>query len=492
MIGKNYFLAFDLGASSGRAMLGILENGRLKLKEIYRFENGMQKINGHFFWNIFSLFQELKNGLKKCVLNNGIQPQSIAVDTWGVDFVHLDEKGMILSLPYAYRDSRTDGMPEELFKIVPEKELYLQTGIQLMQINSLFQLFSMVKDERKLLKITDRILFTPDALNYLFSGVAVTEFSIASTSEMIVPGKCEWLTELLSKVGIPNSILGKIILPGTPIGEMTKEVAVETGSEQIPVIAVAGHDTASAVAAIPADTSDFVFISSGTWSILGIESDIPIISDQTNEMNFTNEGGVEGTTRFSKNIVGMWLIQECRRIWATEKKYTWNEIVQMAKEAEPFKFLIDPDNNAFLNPDNMPETIISFCEKTGQGKISSHGETARCIYDSLALKYACVLNHIKQITKRSFKKIYIIGGGSKNYFMNQLTADITELPVVAGPTEATAIGNILMQAKALNVVSSLQEIRTIVRDSFDPVSFSPEKIENRNEILDRFNKIANN
>jgi len=492
MIGKNYFLAFDLGASSGRAMLGILENGRLKLKEIYRFENGMQKINGHFFWNIFSLFQELKNGLKKCVLNNGIQPQSIAVDTWGVDFVHLDEKGMILSLPYAYRDSRTDGMPEELFKIVPEKELYLQTGIQLMQINSLFQLFSMVKDERKLLKITDRILFTPDALNYLFSGVAVTEFSIASTSEMIVPGKCEWLTELLSKVGIPNSILGKIILPGTPIGEMTKEVAVETGSEQIPVIAVAGHDTASAVAAIPADTSDFVFISSGTWSILGIESDIPIISDQTNEMNFTNEGGVEGTTRFSKNIVGMWLIQECRRIWATEKKYTWNEIVQMAKEAEPFKFLIDPDNNAFLNPDNMPETIISFCEKTGQGKISSHGETARCIYDSLALKYACVLNHIKQITKRSFKKIYIIGGGSKNYFMNQLTADITELPVVAGPTEATAIGNILMQAKALNVVSSLQEIRAIVRDSFDPVSFSPEKIENRNEILDRFNKIANN
>jgi len=492
MTGKNYFLAFDLGASSGRAMLGILENGRLKLKEIYRFENRMQQINGHFFWNIFSLFQELKNGLKKCVCDNGIQPKSIAVDTWGVDFVHLDEKGMILSLPYAYRDSRTDGMIEELSKIVPEKELYLQTGIQLMQINSLFQLFSMVKDKSKLLKITDKILFTPDALNYLFSGVAATEFSIASTSEMILPGQCKWQTKLLNKVGIPVSILGKIILPGTIIGKMTKEVATETGSEQIPVIAVAGHDTASAVAAIPADTSDFVFISSGTWSILGTESATPIISDETNEMNFTNEGGVEGTIRFSKNIMGMWLIQECRRIWSAKKNYTWDEIVQMAKKAEPFKFLIDPENGAFLNPENMPEAIASFCEKTGQGKISSNGEIARCIYDSLALKYAFTLNQMKQLTKRSFKKIYIIGGGSNNYFLDQLTSDMTGLSVIAGPTEATAIGNILMQAKALKIVDSLKQIRKIVSDSFDPVSFTPENIKNRDEVFRRFNKIIKN
>ena len=488
---KNYFLAFDLGASSGRAMLGILENGRLELREIYRFMNGMQQINGHFFWNIFSIFQELKNGLKKCVSENGIQPESVAVDTWGVDFVHLDEKGMILSLPYAYRDSRTDGMPEELFKIIPEKELYLQTGIQLMQINSLFQLFSMVKDKRKLLNITDRILFIPDALNYLFSGVAATEFSIASTSEMILPGQCKWQTELLKKVGIPVSILGKIILPGTIIGKMTTEIAAETGSKQIPVVAVAGHDTASAVAAIPADTSDFVFISSGTWSILGTESASPIISEQANKMNFTNEGGVEGTTRFSKNIMGMWLIQECRRIWSAKTDYTWDEIVKMAREAKPFKFLIDPENSAFLNPGNMPDAIVKFCEKTGQGKISFHGETARCIYDSLALKYAFSLNQMKQITKRSFKKIYIIGGGSNNHFLDQLTADVTGLPVIAGPAEATAIGNILMQAKAMDVVSSLKEIRNIVRDSFDPVSFSPERMENRDEVFDRFNKIVN-
>ncbi len=471
---KNHFLAFDLGASSGRAILGTLEHGKLNLTEIHRFTNQMQFINGHYFWNIFSLFNELKAGLKKCIKDFGIQPQSIAVDTWGVDFVHLDETGMILSLPYAYRDSRTDTSMEDLFKLVPKEEVYRHTGIQFMQFNSLFQLFSMVRENRSILKITDRILFMPDALNYLFSGVPRTEFSIASTSQMIKPGRCEWQTDLLEKVNIPVNILGEIIPPGTVIGSVTSVVAEETGSELIPVIAAAGHDTASAIASVPADNGNFAYISSGTWSLMGIESPEPIISKKTASMNFTNEGGVEGTTRFLKNIMGMWLIQECRRAWSKEVNYTWDEMVKMVRDAEPFKFLIDPDKSCFLNPGDMPQAIVENCLEPGAGKPVTHAEIIRCIYDSLALKYRFTLDQIRQVSKRPIEKIHIIGGGAKNHFLNQLTANVTGLPVVAGPVEATAAGNILIQAKAMGLVHSLDEMRRIVRDSFDVITFTPE------------------
>jgi len=471
---KNHFLAFDLGASSGRAILGTLENGRLSLTEIHRFTNQMQLINGHWFWNIFSLFNELKTGLKKCIKDFGIQPQSVAVDTWGVDFVHLDEDGMILSLPFAYRDSRTDTAMDDFFRLVPREEVYRKTGIQLMQFNSLFQLFTMVKEDRSVLKVTDKILFMPDALNYLLSGVAKTEFSIASTSQMIKPGRCEWQTNLLEKAGIPASILGEIILPGTVIGQLTSEVAEETGSQPIPVIAVAGHDTASAIASVPAGNGNFAYISSGTWSLMGIESPEPIISNQTEGMNFTNEGGVEGTTRFLKNIMGMWLIQECRRTWSKEVDYTWEEMVQLVRDAEPFKFFIDPDRSCFLNPGDMPRAIVENCLEPGAEKPATHAEIIRCIYDSLALKYRFTLDQIRQVSNQAIEKIHIIGGGANNYFLNQLTANVTGLPVVAGPVEATAIGNILMQAKAMGQVSSLDEIRQIVSDSFDVVTFAPE------------------
>ena len=471
---KNHFLAFDLGASSGRAILGTVDQGKLSLTEIHRFTNQMQLINGHYFWNIFSLFNELKYGLKKCITDFGIQPQSIAVDTWGVDFVHLDERGMILSLPFAYRDSRTNTSMNDLFQRIPKEEVYRCTGIQFMQFNSLFQLFSMVMEGRSLLKITDKILFMPDAFNYLFSGVAKTEFSIASTSQMIEPGQCRWQTALLERAEIPHSILGEIILPGRKIGELSAEVAEETGSRQIPVIAVAGHDTASAIAAVPAENANFAYISSGTWSILGIESDEPIISAQTEAMNFTNEGGVEGTIRFLKNIMGMWLIQECRRVWSAEVNYTWSGMVELAIEAEPFKFLIDPDASCFLNPGDMPGTIAAYCRQTGQGIPASHAEIVRCIYDSLALKYQFTLDQIRSVSSRPIEKIHIIGGGSNNLFLNQLTANVTGLPVIAGPTEATAIGNILMQAKALGLIHSLPEMRKLIRDSFEVITFMPQ------------------
>ena len=487
---KRYILGFDLGASSGRAILGTLANNKLELTEIHRFSNQMQLINGHYFWNIFSLFGELKTGLKKCIREFGIQPESIGIDTWGVDFVNLNKEGLILSLPFAYRDSRTNTSMEDLFRIVPEKEVYASTGIQFMQFNSLFQLFSMVKDQSSLLEITDSILFMPDALNYLFSGVKKSEFTIASTSQMIIPGTCQWNLGLLEKAGIPVHILNEIILPGTILGPIQEEIIKETGSKSIPVIAVASHDTGSAIAAVPCTEKNFVYLSSGTWSIMGIESLHPFISEQTQQLNFTNEGGVEGTTRFLKNIMGMWLIQEVQRIWEEEGfKYTWTEMVELARNSEPFKFLINPDDSMFLNPRSMVQAIRDFCYQTAQGTPQNHSETIRCIYDSLALKYRFTLEQIQEVCDQTVETIHIIGGGANNYFLNQLTADATGMRVIAGPTEATAIGNILVQAKTLGYVGSLDEIRQIVANSFDLVHFTPSKELDWEEAYDKYLRI---
>jgi rhamnulokinase len=473
---KQYFLAFDLGASSGRAILGILEDGKLELTEIHRFTNQMQWINGHYFWNIFSLFNELKAGLKKCIKEYSIQPASIGVDTWGVDFVHLNKEGLILSLPFAYRDSRTNTSMNDLFEVIPATEVYAHTGIQFMQFNSLFQLFSMVKDKSSLLDITDSILFMPDALNYLFTGIKKSEFSIASTSQMLIPGTCTWDNELVEKAGIPASILQEIVLPGTVLGTIQPEVARETGSQAVPVIAVAAHDTGSAIVSVPALENNFVYLSSGTWSIMGIESSRPIISEHTRQLNFTNEGGVEGTTRFLKNIMGMWLIQEVQRIWEEEgTKYTWPQMVYLARNSEPFKFLINPDDPMFLNPRDMTQAVRDYCYQTAQGTPQSHGETIRCIYDSLALKYRFTLEQIREVSDQPIEVIHIIGGGANNDFLNQLTADATGLFVIAGPTEATAIGNILVQAKAMGYVGSVNEIRQIVSNSFELKKYYPSK-----------------
>lgn len=487
---RKHFLAFDLGASSGRAILGTLKDDRLELLEVHRFVNQMQMVNGHYFWNIFSLFNELKTGLKKCVKDHEIQPESIGIDTWGVDFVHVNREGMILSLPFAYRDSRTNTSMEDLFHLIPKEEVYAQTGIQFMQFNSLFQLFSMVKDQSSLLEITDSILFMPDALNYLFTGTKKNEFTIASTSQMLVPGKPEWNFELIERAGIPTHILQEIILPGTVLGTIKDDIARETGSAALPVIAVAGHDTGSAIVSVPCEEKNFVYLSSGTWSIMGLECDQPIISEQTHQMNFTNEGGVEGTTRFLKNIMGMWLIQEVQRIWEAEgTSYSWPKMVELARESEPFRFLLNPDDPMFLNPRDMTQAVRDFCYQTAQGTPQNHGEVIRCIYDSLALKYRYTLEQIRDVSNHSIDVIHIIGGGANNHFLNQLTADATGLKVVAGPTEATAAGNILMQAKALGYVGSLSEIRKIVAHSFDCVTFLPSKDLDWDEAYNRYLRI---
>jgi rhamnulokinase len=469
----NYFLAFDLGASSGRAILGKLSKGKLELNEVHRFKNQMSLIHGKYFWNIFNLFEELKTGLKKCLNEYDIQPDSIGIDTWGVDYSLVTSEGQLIGLPFAYRDHRTDSAMDDFFKIMPKEQAYFLSGIQFMQFNTLFQLFASVKENFSRLVIADSLLFTPDTLNYLFTGVKKNEYTISSTSQLLKPGKPEWEPELFKAAAIPMQLMGEIVQPGTEIGKILSEVQDETGSAEIPCIAVASHDTASAIASVPADGSNWAYLSSGTWSLLGIESDVPLVSEQTLQMDFTNEGGVDGTTRFLKNIMGMWLIQECKRIWDEEKEMEWQEIVDLSLAAEPFKCLINPDDLSFLNPGNMQVSIQKYCDKTNQYIPQTKGEIARCIYDSLVLKYKYTIEQIELITGKKIDKLHIIGGGAHNKMMNQLTANAIGISVFAGPTEATAIGNLMMQAKAAGVVQSLSEIRKIIRNSFDVTEYTP-------------------
>ncbi len=467
------FLAFDLGASSGRAMLGTISDQRLKITEVHRFENRMVEIDNHFYWNIFSIFDELKTGLRKCIHDFGIQPDSIAIDTWGVDFAFLDRNGMIASLPFAYRDRRTDHAMDEFYKLIPREELYKMTGIQLMQFNSLFQLFINHKTKEPQYETGKDLLFMPDALSYLFCGVKKNEFSIASTSQLLKPGKLEYEEMLFRVMGIDQSIMQEIVLPGTILGNIKPEIQKETGSTAIPVIAVASHDTASAIASVPAKGRNWAYISSGTWSLMGIESEQPLISKEILDLNFTNEGGVEGTTRFLKNIMGLWLLQECRRAWSNKVSYSWSEMVDLSIHAQPFKCLIDPDDPGFLNPSDMPEAIIGFCLKTGQNPPETHGEFIRCIFESLAMKYRLTLESIQSVISYPIERIHIIGGGANNDLLCQYSANALGLPVIAGPTEATAIGNIMIQAKSMNTVASLDEIRSMVGRSFETKTFEP-------------------
>jgi rhamnulokinase len=473
IMAKSSFLAFDIGASSGRAILGILENGKVELIEIHRFKNQMTLIHGSYFWNIFNLFDELKAGLKKCISEYKIQPESVGIDTWGVDYALVTGEGQLVGLPYAYRDHRTDKAMEDFFRILPKRETYLLSGIQFMQFNTLFQLFSSAKQNYSGLNISESLLFMPDALNYLFTGIQKNEYTIASTSQLLKPGKAEWEPKLFEVAGIPLMLTNELIQPATVLGDLLPEVLDETESKSIPCIAVAGHDTASAIVSVPADGENWAYLSSGTWSLLGIESPVPLVSGKTLEMNFTNEGGVEGTTRFLKNIMGMWLIQECKRIWDMQSVMGWHEIVALSNNVKPFKSLINPDDTGFLNPGDMPRAVQDFCAKTNQSVPQTKGEIARCIYDSLVLKYKFTIKQIESVTGKKIEKLHIIGGGAHNKTVNQLTADAIGIPVLAGPTEATAIGNIMLQAKALGKVNSLKEIREIVQNSFEVTEYKP-------------------
>lgn len=467
------FLAFDLGATSGRSILGTIEHGRLQMKELTRFPNQMLQIGKHFHWNIYSLFEHFKAALA-AVKQEGVEISSIGIDTWGVDFALIAKDGTILGAPYAYRDPHTQGMPEKFFEIASRDKVYGLTGIQVMNFNSLFQLFALKQNKSSLLEAASEMLFMPDALSYLLTGNKVVEYTIASTSQILNPKTKQFESQLLEAAGVSPSILGPIVMPGHVIGTLTDELAEESELGKIPVIAVAGHDTGCAVAAVPAENENFAYLSSGTWSLMGIEVKDAIINDETFALNFTNEGGIEGTTRFLKNITGMWLLEQCLKEWKKEGiTYAYEKLVKMAESAPAFRSLIDPDHASFANPVSMTKAITEYCAATSQPAPSNHAEFVRCIFESLSLKYKYVLGKIRGLAPFPIEKLHVIGGGSKNPLLNQWTANALGIPVIAGPSEATAIGNIMIQAKAAGCVDSHTEMRRIIRESIHLEEFEP-------------------
>ena len=480
------FLAFDIGATSGRSILGTLIDGRLQMKELTRFPNQMLQIGNHLHWNIYSLFEHLKEGLA-AVKKEGVEISSIGIDTWGVDFAFLAKDGTILGAPYAYRDHQTDGAPEKYFEKVPREKVYALTGIQVMNFNSLYQLFALKEANSSILDAATEILFMPDALSYMLTGNKVVEYTIASTSQLLNPRTKKFESILLEKAGISPSILGEIVIPGELIGSLRDDLAEESELGKVPVVAVAGHDTASAVAAVPAENERFAYLSSGTWSLMGIEVKEPIINDETFTLNFTNEGGVEGTTRFLKNITGMWILEQCLKEWKKEGiTYAYEKLVHMAESAPAFQSLIDSDHASFANPASMTKAITQYCLVTGQKAPSTHAEYVRCIFESLSLKYKFILGKLNSLAPFDIEKLHVIGGGSKNPLLNQWTANSIGIPVIAGPSEATAIGNIMIQAKAAGCIGTHQEMRQIIRESVQLDEFLPENHQEWEQAYQKF------
>jgi rhamnulokinase len=466
-------LAFDLGAESGRAVLGRYDGSRLRLTEVHRFANGPVRARDGLHWDVRRLFEEIKRGLALCRQQYG-RPASIGIDTWGVDFALLDRQGDLLGEPFHYRDSRTEGVMEEAFKRVPRHEIFECTGIQFLPFNTLYQLFSMVLAGSPVLALAHRFLTIPDLFNYWLSGRALCEFTNATTTQFYDPQAGAWATSLLDRLGIPTHFLPEVIPPGTVLGDLLPSVSDETGLEGVPVVAPACHDTGSAVAAVPASGADYAYISSGTWSLVGVEVPEPVITPESLANDFTSEGGVCGTFRFLKNVQALWLLQECRRAW-TEQGHSpsYDELARMAEAAPPFVALVDPDDRSFLSPPDMPAAIEAFCTRTHQPLPQDRGAVARCVLESLALRYRWVIERIEEMRGRRVNAIHVIGGGSRNRVLCQFTADATGRPVLAGPVEATAVGNIIVQMMALGHVSSLEEGRAVVRRSFEVTTYEP-------------------
>lgn len=470
---KYNFLAFDIGATSGRAVLGVFDGGKFGIKEIHRFPNAIMELHGKYYWNIYHIYEAMKEALCLCAKEK-ITVNSIGIDTWGVDFGYIAEDGTLLGLPRAYRDPYTTGATDDFFKFVPAEEVYRLTGIQFMDINSLFQLFRANENGFAPLKYAERILFIPDLLAYLLTGQQVCEYTEASTSQFLNPITKQIENALLEAAGISPSLVCPLVMPGTRIGELTDALAQETGLGKVPVVAVASHDTASAVAAVPAVNPRFAYLSSGTWSLMGIETEHPIITEASCANNFTNEGGIEGTTRFLKNMTGLWLLEQCRKEWEKAGRvYTYPQIVGMAKAAEAFTTIVNPDDPRFAAPSSMTEAIADYCKESGLTPPSTDAEFIRCVFNSLAMRYKEIVEKLKEMSPFEIDQLHIIGGGSKNDLLNQLTADAIGLPVVAGPSEATAIGNCLMQAKAAGLVEDRWAMRRIVAAAFPPQVFYP-------------------
>lgn len=491
------FLAFDFGASSGRAMLAKFDGEKITLEEKHRFSNDPVTINGDLHWDVLRLFYEIKQGILKCANSGDRDIDCIGIDTWGVDYGLLDEHDKLLGNPYHYRDTRTEGMYDEAFKLVSKEKIFKDTGIAFNWFNTLYQLLAAKLSDDSSLKNAKTLLFMPDLFNFFLTGQKKTEYTIASTSQMFDSVKHEWCHDLLNKMGIPTDILTDVVYPGETVGTLKPELAEELGIGEVPVIAVASHDTGSAVASVPVvDKKDFIYISSGTWSLMGVELDEPNISDAALEYNFTNEGGVNKSIRFLKNIMGLWLIQESRRQWDREGELlSFDELEQQAREAEPFASMIDPDYPAFQTPGNMPRRIREYCEKSGQKVPETKGEIVRCIAQSLGFRYRYTIEGMEKVTGNKYNVVNIVGGGIKDKMICQFTANATKRVVSAGPVEATSIGNVLVQAMAMGAIKDLNEGRQVVKNSFDIATYEPQDsdewdaaYEKWKEIVEKMNK----
>ena len=481
-------LTFDFGASSGRAMIATLEGGKIELKEIHRFSNDAVTVGDTLYWDVLRLFFEIKQGITKATLDGGFD--AIGIDTWGVDFGIIDKNGKLLSNPVHYRDARTEGMMEEVFKIIPKDELYARTGTQTMRINSLYQLFYLSRKEPEILAAADKILFTPDLFAYFLTGEKKTEYTIASTTNMLNPETRDWDYELLEKLGIKTDILCEIIKPGEKYGMLKESIAEELGCKSVPVIAVATHDTASAVAAVPTDKENFIYVSCGTWSLFGTELDSPLLTKEASELDITNEGGYGGKIRFLKNIIGLWLFQESCRQWQREgKTIVYKELDDGAEKAAPFKCLINPDYPEFEAYGNLPKRIKDYCKMTNQPIPENDGEIVRCIYESLAFKYRYSLETFKKVTGKDYDCIHMVGGGTKAQLLCKFAADACGTKVVTGPIEATAMGNAAVCFIALGAINGISEARKIISESTPLSIFEPENTAEWDKAYDRYKKL---
>lgn len=467
---KKYFFAVDLGATSGRTIVGTLDEGKVVLEELTRFDNNLIEANGHFYWDIYALYFEIIKGLKAAKQRN-LCITSIGIDTWGVDFVCVAEDGSV-SQPIAYRDPHTfDAMDDYLENVMSREKVYDVTGIQFMNFNSIFQLYAMKRAGNSALKNAQKILFIPDALSYMLTGNMVCEYTIASTAQLLDPRTGQLDPRLLASVGLTQSKFGRMVNPGDLVGALTADVQKQTGYGAIPVIAVAGHDTGSAVAAVPARNERFAYLSSGTWSLMGIETKEAIINHVSYERNFTNEGGIEGTTRFLKNICGMWLYERCRKEW-TDAPKSHPALIAEAMKQPAFQSIINPDDACFANPSSMVDAIQTYCKETDQHVPQGYAEICRCIFDSLALRYRQVFSYLTEMASFPIEVLHIIGGGSLNDNLNQFTANSCGVEVLAGPQEGTALGNIMVQAKAAGEVKDLWDMRKVIANSLNLKRFS--------------------
>ncbi len=465
-------LAFDFGASSGRAIIGCFDGDKITLEEVHRFSNDPVSVGGTVYWDVLRLFYEIKQGIVKAKIAGGFD--SIGIDTWGVDFGLIDSEGKLMENPVHYRDARTIGLVDEAFNTMPKEKLYGITGIQFMELNTLFQLISLKKYRPWMLERADKMLFMPDLFGYMLTGKMCAEYSIASTSQLIDLDAKTWSKEILDTFGIKESVFAPLVQPGTVLGELSKEICEECGVDPVPVISVCGHDTQSAITSVPCENGDFAFLSSGTWSLFGTELDKPIVNEISMNINITNEGGFDGSTGFLKNIIGLWLIQESRRQWRREgKEYSYADLEKLALAAEPFKCFIDPDAPEFVPHGNIPERVREFCRKTGQYVPETVGEIMRCIYESLAMKYRLTFEKLRECTERDYPVIHVIGGGTKDGLLCQMTANSCDRTVKAGPIEATVMGNVAVQLMSDGSVENIGQARRIVAASSELKTFVP-------------------